>query len=287
MSSAYVFNGVEKAVGEFRLSIESCGLDKGGIYAVVGPNGCGKTTFLNLLSLLDAPDTGELSYAGVRVAYVGGSGPLAFRRRITYLMQNPYLFRMTVRANIGYGLRLRNRPAAEIRAKVDDIMVRLHLSELASRPAHTLSGGEAQRVALARAFVLDADVLLFDEPTANVDQRHIRAVEALLLDQSRALGRTVVVTTHSPDQACRLSHRHIAIIDGQIRAVGYENVFAGTLTREPGDLRIVAIEGGMRLRVGEGRVGAVTVAIEPGGILLSAHELDSSALNRFPCSNPT
>lgn len=280
-SDMYNLDHVQSAAGEFVLRIEACRLERGGVYAVSGPNGCGKTTLLDLLALLGRPRAGALTFDGEAVHYDDPAELLRRRRRIGYLMQNPYLFNMSVLDNVAYGLTVRGarKPAARTRARA--VMERLSLLPLAHRNAHLLSGGEAQRVALARTLVLGADVLLLDEPTANVDRRHVRTVEELILAANRERGSTVVLTTHSRDQAYRMSPNQIAIIDGEIRDVAYENVFAGALRTSPDGVGLLDLGSGVSIRLAHHRAGEVTVAIDPQDILVSREPLASSALNRL------
>ncbi|MBN1671837.1 MAG: ABC transporter ATP-binding protein [Kiritimatiellae bacterium] len=272
---------LRRDVGDFSLRIDALRLEKGEIYALAGPNGCGKSTLLNVLALLDPPSGGTVVFDGVPVNYADARALLKTRRRIGYLMQNPYLFNMRVRDNVGFGLKARGEPREAVREKVDAMLARLALSHLAGRNAHALSGGEAQRVALARTFVIEADAYLLDEPTGNVDQRNIRATEEIIVQLSRERGATVVFATHSRDQAYRMSKRLISIIGGRIHDVAYENVLNGLLTEHPDGLRTVELPGGLTFTVSEGAPGQVTLAVDPREILLSLDRLDSSALNGF------
>ena len=267
--------------GAFTLQVEHCLLQRGATYAVVGPNGSGKTTFLELLALATTPAGGELSLAGEVVNWEDSNELLARRRRIAYLMQSPYLFSMTVADNIGFGMAVRGVAGDEARERVVQIARRLSLEPLLGRRAHRLSGGEAQRVALARTLVLDADAYLLDEPTAHVDRRHVALVEELIDEVGRRRNATVVLATHSSDQACRMSCNHLSLIDGRLAGMVYENVISGELREEEDGLRTVILDGGLVVRVAQGNRGPVTVAIDPEDIILSDQQLESSALNRF------
>jgi tungstate transport system ATP-binding protein len=216
--SAYRLQGVEARWGEFVLRVKDLHLPGGRIYSVTGPNGCGKTSLLRLLSLLDGPEKGRVRYGGAVVDYNDGAACLRSRRRIAYLMQHPYLFNMSVYDNIAYGLHLRNAASADVRLRVREVIERLALDSLARRKAHTLSGGEAQRVALARSLVLDADVMLLDEFTAGVDQRYVQRIEEYVRELHAARGATIVFTTHSSGQAARMSDHPITIANGCVAA---------------------------------------------------------------------
>ena len=279
--NVYALEGTERNLAEFSLTIESCRFEKGLIYAVTGPNGCGKTTLLNLLSLVDRPSKGEVVFNGERVDFDNLDQLLSHRRRIGYLMQNPYLFNMNVYDNISYGLKIRALLRKDVREQVERIMDRLLLTHLAKRSAHNLSGGEAQRVALARTLVLDVDVFLMDEPTANVDQRNIHVVEALITELNKERNVTVILTTHSLDQAYRMSRNLVSVVDGKISDVGYENVFSGVLEATRDGLNTVTLTEKVKFNVAKGRKGHVTVAIDPYAIILSNDEVTSSALNKF------
>jgi tungstate transport system ATP-binding protein len=278
----YSLKETESSRGEFTLSISDCLLESGRIYSVIGPNGSGKTTLLNTLAFLQTPSRGRLVFKQKTVDYSDRAAVLALRRQAGYLMQNPYLFNMSVFDNIAYGLKVRACPRDEVRRRVEAIMDRMSLSHLAKRNAHRLSGGEAQRVALARTLVLDCDVVLLDEPTASVDLHNIRAVEEAILQFNREKNTTVIFTTHSHDQAYRMSGSLLSIINGKICGVTYENVFDGTVQEGSDGVRTVTPASGIRFAVGTGATGQkVTIAIDPEDIILSEDRLSSSALNTF------
>ncbi|MBT3294290.1 MAG: ATP-binding cassette domain-containing protein [Verrucomicrobia bacterium] len=216
--TAYRLNNVECRRGGFVLRVDDLLLERGEIYSVTGPNGCGKTSLLRVLALLDRPVGGRVQYGDDEVGYDDRSAWLRQRRSSAYLMQHPYLFNMSVYDNIAYGLRLRHVPLAEVRQRVHDVMERLTLERFARRNAHTLSGGESQRVALARTFVLEAEVMLLDEFTSGVDREYVETVEAYVRELNRSHGTTVIFTTHSASQAHRMSDHPLTISHGEVRA---------------------------------------------------------------------
>jgi tungstate transport system ATP-binding protein len=278
----YVMNNTECEVGEFTLSIADCSIEQGGIYSVVGPNGSGKSTLLSMLAFLQPPSKGALCFQGTDVSYSDSAGLVLLRRGVGYLMQNPYLFSKNVEENIGYGLDARGLSRSDVRSKVKSIMERMSLSHLAGRDARELSGGESQRVALARTLVLETDVVLLDEPTASVDSSSVRAVEKAVLEICRERNATLILTTHSMDQAYRMSTNLLSIVNGRIHGIAYENVFEGTVAKRSAGVHAVDVaEDVSFLFAGSADRERVSIAIESEDILLSNEKLSSSALNTF------
>ncbi len=193
------------------LHIEQLGILDGEILGLVGPSGAGKSTLLRLLNFLESPTSGTITYKGIH--YDGGA-PLAVRRRVTTVFQRPVLLDGTVSYNVSYGLRLRGHRA--IADRVEDMLKRVGLSALADAHVATLSGGEAQRVALARALLVEPEVLLLDEPTANLDPYHVTLIEETVCRQNREHGTTTVWVTHNVFQARRVAHRVALLLEGQL-----------------------------------------------------------------------
>ena len=200
--------------GRVVLDIGSLEIRRGETLAVIGPSGSGKSTLLRLLQFLERPTSGRLWFDE---RPVDSEPALDVRRRVTTGFQRPFVLNRSVRANLAFGLHVRgwsNRPA-----EIDHLLTALGLAPLAHAPAQSLSGGEIQRVALARALAFDPDVLLLDEPTANLDPRNVRLVEDLIRER-QAQGVTVVLATHQIFQARRLAHRAALLLDGQVIEVG-------------------------------------------------------------------
>ncbi|RPJ70110.1 MAG: phosphate ABC transporter ATP-binding protein [Acidobacteria bacterium] len=200
--------------GRVVLDIGHLDIARGETLAVIGPSGAGKTTLLRLLQFLEPPSSGALWFDGGRI---DAQPPLPVRRRVSTVFQRPVVLNRSVRANLAYGLRVRGRH--EDRKEIDDLLDALGLAPLAQAHARGLSGGEIQRVAVGRALAFDPDVLLLDEPTANLDPRNVRLVEDLIR-QRHARGATIVVATHQIFQARRLADRIALVLDGQIVEVG-------------------------------------------------------------------
>jgi tungstate transport system ATP-binding protein len=220
------------------LRIPALTIQQGEIFALVGPSGAGKSTLLRLLALLEAPSRGQVSLClnGRQVAY--GTASTADRRQLAMVFQRPALLSRNVRANVGYGLRVRGQ--RDGRARIDAVLERVSLSHLAKARPRTLSGGEAQRVAVARALILEPHILLLDEPTANLDPFNVRLIENLVREQHDLYGTTIALVTHNIFQARRLATRIAFLLDGElIEAASAEAFFAA-----PQDQRTAAFISG-------------------------------------------
>jgi tungstate transport system ATP-binding protein len=199
--------------GRTVLQVSSLDIYPGEIFALVGPSGAGKSTLLRLLNFLEPPTRGSLFFKGVRFDQ-GQTPSLDLRRQVTTVFQRPLLLNRSVKANVSYGLQLRGQNHA--RDRIVAALERVRLANLADQQARTLSGGEAQRVALARALVLQPEVLLLDEPTANLDPYNVALIEEIVTDLHAVKGTTIVLVTHNVFQARRLAQRVALILDGRI-----------------------------------------------------------------------
>jgi tungstate transport system ATP-binding protein len=137
------------------------------VLALIGPTGSGKTTLLRLIDLLDQPTSGHLFFEGVDICHLSSQNKLAMRRKMAMVFQKPVMFKTNVYDNACYGLKVRGEGKA--RDEVLRVLKEVDLLGYESRDANTLSGGEMQRIALARAMVIKPQLLLLDEPTANLD----------------------------------------------------------------------------------------------------------------------
>lgn len=204
------------------LGIDRLDIHPGEILAVVGPSGSGKSTLLRMLDFLEPPTEGRIDFRGEQFE-AARDVSIEVRRSVTTVAQRPILLNRSVRANVEFGLRLRGRRdnSGEVRAALEKV----GLAALERQPARTLSGGEAQRVALARAMVIRPDVLLLDEPTANLDPYNVGVIEDAVRRLNQEQGTTVVLVTHNVFQARRLAHRVALILDGKIVEVEKTDVF--------------------------------------------------------------
>ncbi len=204
------------------LDIAELEVRRGEVLALVGPSGSGKSTLLRLLNFLEPPTSGRVRFMDAEFG-PDGAVPLAVRRRVTTVAQRPILLNRSVWANVRFGLGLRGERDGDDR--VDAALVQVGLAALAKQPARTLSGGEAQRVALARAMVIEPDVLLLDEPTANLDPYNVGLIEDTVRTLNHDRGMTAVLVTHNVFQARRLAHRVALILEGRLIEVADVHAF--------------------------------------------------------------
>lgn len=195
---------------------------RGEFFSLLGPSGCGKTTLLRCIAGLEEPTSGEL--------LIGGKNALgipAFKRPVNTVFQSYALFpHMTVRQNVGFGLRMKQLPKTEIAARVDKIMETVQITRFADRKPAQLSGGQRQRVALARAVVNEPEVLLLDEPLGALDLKLRKELQVELLSLQRRLGITFVCVTHDQEEALVMSDRIAVVNQGKIEQLGdCENLY--------------------------------------------------------------
>ncbi|MFO1319078.1 MAG: ABC transporter ATP-binding protein [Burkholderiales bacterium] len=175
-------------------------IGRGEFVALTGPSGSGKSTLLNLCGLLDRPDAGELDLAGQKMTGLSDEAlTLVRRERIGFVFQGFNLVPvMSVFENVEFPLVLQGVPAAQRAVRVDATLDRVGLARFSRRRPDELSGGQRQRVAIARALVKSADLVIADEPTANLDSMNAAQVVDLLKALARDEGTTCVIATHDP-----------------------------------------------------------------------------------------
>jgi tungstate transport system ATP-binding protein len=300
-------DGARRAYGDRAvLGGVSLGVAAGEVLAVLGPNGAGKTTLFRLLLLLERPDGGRILHRGRPVH----PGDRRAARRLAGVFQRPHLFSGSVRHNVEFGLRARGLSRGESAARAAAALERVGLGGWQGVPAATLSGGEAQRVALARALVLEPEVLLLDEPTANLDMTVRRAFREDLERLVRTGSGAAVVITHDPADAFSLADRVAVLESGRITQLGTpeelalapatpfvaaltgaELILDGVLVWRVEELVEVTVGAGTRV-LGTAATGfraepgaPVHVAYRPEDVVLLAPGSDqlSSARNCLPC----
>ncbi|MDP2726391.1 MAG: ABC transporter ATP-binding protein [Dehalococcoidia bacterium] len=304
MSTLVQLNDVQVSQdGRLIIDISELAVEKGEILVIIGPNGVGKSTLLRVLSLLQKPSRGQVLLEGQAINH--RRKLLSYRRRLALVMQQPLLRDVSTFDNVATGLRFRWTSKQEIRNKVEHWLSCLGISHLAARHASTLSGGEAQRASLARALVLEPDLLLLDEPFADLDPPTREGLMAELKPILRETGTTTVFVTHDRDEALRLGDRLAVMIHGRIiqvgrpqevlarpasqevaAFVGTATVLSGVVVEERQGLLAVEVATDKRVAaVGQVPVGSrVLVCLRPEEVtLLKATQAGlSSARNHFP-----
>ncbi len=189
--------GLRKSFGErLILDVAELKLERGHSYLLTGSNGAGKTTLLRILAGLEPAEINHFIFDGITIAATEICQKLA--PTVLYAHQQPYLFSSSVAANVAYGIKAKDLSKHKKISMVDEAMAWAGVHHLAHIPPHKLSGGEKQRVALARARVLNPNVLLLDEPTANLDEE-ARGQVARLIKQMCDDNHCVVIATHDPE----------------------------------------------------------------------------------------
>ncbi|KDR94869.1 tungstate transport system ATP-binding protein [Peptoclostridium litorale DSM 5388] len=190
------------------LDIDNFTFKSGRISGIMGSNGAGKTTLLNIMAGLDDKYEGYVRYGEKSIEQV--------RRKVTLVFQKGGLFKRSVYENIAYPLRIRGLDGSDIKSRVDRTIKSLEIENLRDKKAHKLSGGETQKVALARALVFKPSLLLLDEPTASIDPEFVRVMEKAIVDYNRETGATVIIITHSKEQAERMCDELVFLQNGRV-----------------------------------------------------------------------
>ena len=257
-------------------------------FTLLGPSGCGKTTLLRLIAGFELPTEGSISLQGE-----GITDKPPHRRPVNTVFQSYALFpHMTVAENIGFGLRMLGKPAAEISTTTERMLALVQLEAMAGRRTDQLSGGQQQRVALARALAPAPKVLLLDEPLAALDLKLRKNMQLELKSLQAETGITFVFVTHDQEEALTMSDRIAVMKSGKILQIGtprdiYDrpthrfvadfigdiNILEGTVKQTDGDLATVRLRDGSmvsaHLGTASARSGNVSVAIRPENVRLA------------------
>jgi sulfate transport system ATP-binding protein len=214
---AIVARSVTKRFGSF-VALDDVSVDvaAGSLTALLGPSGSGKSTLLRIIAGLEVPDGGSVLIEG---ADVTGRPPQ--KRGVGFVFQHYAAFKhMTVRNNVAFGLKIRNRPKTEVRARVDELLELVQLAGLADRYPAQLSGGQRQRMALARALAVQPSVLLLDEPFGALDARVRKELRAWLRRLHDEMHVTTIFVTHDQEEAMDLADQIVVMNHGRVEQTG-------------------------------------------------------------------
>jgi ABC-type Fe3+/spermidine/putrescine transport system ATPase subunit len=215
--SQLVIENVSKGFGTLKV-LRDCSLSiaKGSVVTLLGPSGCGKTTLLRSIAGFLVPDAGRILVKGEDISHLPPN-----RRDVGYVFQNYALFpHLTIRENIGYGLKIRRKPKALIREKVEEALGLIAMTPFGDRYPKQLSGGQQQRVAIARSLVLEPEVLLLDEPFNALDAQLRLSMQIELRKLIDRVGITSIFVTHDQQEAMTLSDRIAIMRGGRIEQLG-------------------------------------------------------------------
>src|SRR3712207_3973552 len=210
-------HSVTKRFGDF-VALDDVSLDvpDGSLTALLGPSGGGKSTLLRVIAGLEQPDAGEVLIGG---RSMNGVPPQA--RGVGFVFQHYAAFKhMTVRDNVAFGLRIRKRPKAEIRTRVDELLDLVHLGGFADRYPAQLSGGQRQRMALARALAVEPNVMLLDEPFGALDATVRKELREWLRRLHDEVHVTTIFVTHDQEEAMEVASRIVVVNEGRVEQAG-------------------------------------------------------------------
>jgi sulfate transport system ATP-binding protein len=209
--------GISKRFGDF-VALEDVSLEvpEGGLTALLGPSGSGKSTLLRIVAGLEAPDEGVVRIADQDVTHARPQD-----RGIGFVFQHYAAFaHMTVFNNVAFGLKIRKRKPAVVRARVEELLALVGLTQWAGQRPHQLSGGQRQRMALARALAVEPQVLLLDEPFGALDANVRAELRRWLRRLHDEQGVTTVLVTHDQEEAMEVADTIAVMNKGQIEQVG-------------------------------------------------------------------
>jgi len=275
MTSAYTISQLEHGYGgDPVLKLGPCLINQGSVHALIGPNGTGKSTLLNLLAFLTMPDHGQISFCDEKVNVKLLPD---LRKRVGYVQQNPYLFNLTVLENIQLGLKLRGVKKQLRQSRAMDIIEQFNLVALANKRAHELSGGEVQKVAIARILILEPDILILDEPFTFLDRDFSLILENIITKIREERAQTLIFSIHDYLRAQRLADHVWTLANKKLVVEAPVNIFHGTLHEEQG----IFDTGKLKIVLPDDFEACEMIAIEAIHVVISRTDIHSSMRNTF------
>lgn len=273
--------------GRIILDIPELGIPAGKIISLIGPNGAGKTTLLHLLAFLDTLSSGTVRFRSGPVRFTDNDLHL-LRRRVVLVDQYPILFTGSVYKNLEFGLKVRKIDKNRRSDLIEEALAMVGMEDFIHAEAHNLSGGETKRVALARALVVRPEVLLCDEPTANVDSENQEIIENILANANGREKISIIFATHLLSQAQRLADQTLTLKDGRLSALPRENVWPASIVGQNQGRLLCRLANDVRITVVAdsplAATGSVRLFINPEKISLlrSGEVLNEAQENLLP-----
>jgi sulfate transport system ATP-binding protein len=209
--------GINKNFGDFvALDDVNLAVPRGGLTALLGPSGGGKSTLLRIIAGLEYPDSGQIEIEGKPATWLPPQ-----KRSVGFVFQHYAAFKhLSVYRNVAFGLEIRKRPKAEIRKRVTELLELVHLEKFADRLPSQLSGGQRQRMALARALAVQPEVLLLDEPFGALDAQVRKELRDWLRNLHDEVNVTTIFVTHDQEEALEVADEIVVINNGRIEQIG-------------------------------------------------------------------
>jgi sulfate transport system ATP-binding protein len=212
-----IVSGINKNFGDF-VALDNVNLEvpRGGLTALLGPSGGGKSTLLRIIAGLEFPDSGQIEIEGKPATWLAPQ-----KRSVGFVFQHYAAFKhLSVYRNVAFGLEIRKRPKAEIRKRVTELLELVHLENFADRLPSQLSGGQRQRMALARALAVQPEVLLLDEPFGALDAQVRKELRDWLRKLHDEVNVTTIFVTHDQEEALEVADEIVVINNGRIEQIG-------------------------------------------------------------------
>ncbi len=276
-------------------------VDKGEFFVIIGPNGSGKTILLRILGLLEPPTQGKIFYKNKDLSKISKKEKIIYRRKFSFVRQKPVVRNTTVFNNIAYGLKVRGKKKDTYKEAVNKLIDFIGLKGMEDKNARSLSGGEMQRVAIAMNFIVDPEIYLLDEVSANLDSMNLKLLEDFIMNIKQNKEKTIIMSTHDPLEAIKYADRIAVLNNGQITQigspneiftapkdefaalfVGYENIFNGTAKLDDSTGLLQVKVNDLIITASSQQEGEVKVCIRPESIgIVKEPTKDTSYRNTF------